>query len=428
MAVQSEATVAVRVQRWPQRLHVVTLLFLSVVVLYMDRVNISVVAPVLMQELGWDPAVMGTVLSAFFIGYFSTQILGGWLSDRWGSKGILGGAVAWWSLITMLTPFAHTFPAMLTVRISLGLGEGLSPPCLYSTVARWVPASERSRVTAFVATGMYVALIIAFPLAVWIMTHLGWPWVFYLFGLLGLVWSGGWYLLVTNNPEDHPRVSAEELSYILQGQRSTQQAQTVPWQRFFRERAFWALLCAHFCTNWTWYTFLTWLPVYLVQVRGFSLTEMGIYATFPYIAMMFIGNGAAWVADRAIQRGVSITVVRKLSQTVAFVGAALFLLLLTQTASPWLTVLCITLGLGFLSCFASGMGTNHLDIGPKYAGVLIGLTNTAATVPGILAPTITGFIVKFTGNWNTVFYLAAAILLVGMVVWNLFATGKKLFD
>jgi len=168
--------------------------------------------------------------------------------------------------------------------------------------------------------------------------------------------------------------------------------------------------------------------VYLVQVRGFSLTEMGIYATFPYIAMMFIGNGAAWVADRAIQRGVSITVVRKLAQTLAFVGAALFLLLLTQATSPWFTVLCITLGLGSLSCFASGMGTNHLDIGPKYAGVLIGLTNTAATIPGILAPTITGFIVKFTGDWNTIFYLAAAILLVGMVVWNLFATGKKLFD
>jgi len=381
-----------------------------------------------MQELGWDPAVMGTVLSAFFVGYFLTQVPGGWLSDRWGAKGILGWAVAWWSLITMLTPFARTLPAMFAIRISLGLGEGLSPPCLYTSIARWVPASERSRVTAFIATGMYVALIIAFPLAVWIMTHLGWPWVFYLFGLLGIVWSGMWYLLVTNNPEEDPRVSSEELHLILQGQQSTPQAQTVPWNLFFRERAFWALLCAHFCTNWTWYTFLTWLPTYLVQVRGFSLTEMGIYATFPYIAMMGIGNGAAWVADGMIRRGVSVTTVRKLSQTLAFGGAMLFLLLLTQATSPWFTVLCITLGLGSLACFASGMGTNHLDIGPKYAGVLIGLTNTAATIPGILAPIITGFIVKFTGDWNTVFYLATAVMLVGMVVWNLFATGKKLFD
>ncbi len=426
MATRSKAYAQARA--WPQRLNVVILLFLSVVILYMDRVNISVVAPVLMQELGWDPAMMGTVLSAFFVGYFLTQVPGGWLSDRWGSKGVLGGAVTWWSLVTMLTPFARTVPSMLVVRVSLGLGEGLSPPAIYSTVARWVPAGERSRAMAFISTGMYVGLIVAFPVAVWMMQRLGWPWVFYLFGLLGLLWYGVWHLVVTNKPEDHPHVSSAELSAILQGEQSTLVAQKVPWRLFFREKAFWALLCAHFCTNWTWYVFLTWLPVYLVQVRGFSLGEMGIYAAFPYIAMMVVGNGAAWIADGMIRHGISITVVRKLFQSLAFLGAALFLFLLTQVASSWMTVLCITLGLGCLSCFSSGMGTNHLDIGPKYAGVLLGLTNTVATIPGILAPAITGFMVQLSGNWNAVFYLAAALLLVGTVVWNLFATGRKLFE
>src|SRR5262245_15426903 len=428
MAVQAEAAVAVRVQGWPQRLNVVVLLFLSVVVLYMDRVNISVVAPVLMKELGWDPGVMGMVLSAFFVGYFLPQITGGWRSDRWGAKGILGVAVAWWSLITMLTPFARTTSSMLAVRVSLGLGEGMSPPCLYTSIARWVPVNERSRVAAFLASGMYVGLIIAFPLAVWIMTHLGWPWVFYLFGFLGLVWSAIWCLALSNSPEDNWRISPEELQFILQGQRSTPQAQVVPWSRFFHEPAFWALLCAHFCTNWTWYAFLTWLPTYLVQVRGFSLTVMRVYATFAYIAIIGIATSVACAADRMIRRGVRDTAVRTLSHPLACARALLHLLLLTQATSAWLTVLRSTLGLGSLSCFASGMGTNHLDIGPKYAGVLIGLTNTAATIPGILAPTVTGFIVKFTGDWNTVFYIATAILLVGAVVWNLFASGKKLFD
>jgi ACS family sodium-dependent inorganic phosphate cotransporter len=155
---------------------------------------------------------------------------------------------------------------------------------------------------------------------------------------------------------------------------------------------------------------------------------MGVYATFPYIAMMLIGNGTAWLADDVIRRGVSITLVRKISQTVAFGGAGVFLLLLAHADSPALTVLCITLGLGSLACFSSGMGINHLDIGPKYAGVLVGLTNTAATIPGILAPMITGFIVKFTNDWNMVFYIAAAVMLFGAVVWNMFASGKKLFD
>jgi MFS transporter, ACS family, solute carrier family 17 (sodium-dependent inorganic phosphate cotransporter), other len=428
MTVASQATVAVRVHRWPQRLTVVTLLCFSVIILYMDRVNISVVAPVLMQEFGWDPAVMGTVLSAFFVGYFLTQIPGGWLSDRWGTKGILGGSVAWWSLVTMLTPFASVTSTMLAMRVALGLGEGMSPPCLYTTMARWVPASERSRVGAVLASGMYIGLAIAFPTAVWIMTHIGWPWVFYLFGAFGLVWSAIWYLLVTNNPEDHPRMSQEELHHILQGQHSTPKAETIPWGHILRERAFWALLCAHFCTNWTWYTFLTWLPVYLVQARGFSLSEMGFYATFPYIAMMFFGNGSAWIADGMIRRGASITFVRKLWQTVAFVGAALFLWLLAHTGSSALTVTYITLGLGFLACFSPGMGINPLDIGPKYAGALVGMTNTAATIPGILAPLITGFIVKWTGDWNMVFYLAIGVMLVGTVIWDAFATGEKRFE
>jgi len=428
MAVHSEATVGVRAQRWPQRFTVVVLLFFSVVVLYMDRVNMSVVAPVLMEEFGWDPAVMGTVLSAFFLGYFLTQIPGGWLSDRWGAKGILGGAVTWWSLVTMATPLAQNTSSMMVVRVALGLGEGMSPPCLYTSIARWVPVSERSRASAFIATGMYLGIIMAFPVAVWIMTHLGWPWVFYLFGVAGIVWSVVWFLLVTNNPEEHPRISPDEIQLILQGQQTTPKAQTVPWDRFFRQPAFWALLCAHFCTNWTWYTFLTWLPSYLVQVRGFSLNEMGVYATFPYIAMMFVGNGTAWLADDMIRRGFSVTIVRKIFQTVAFGGAGVFLLLLAHTESQALTVLCITLGLGSLACFSSGMGINHLDIGPKYAGVLVGLTNTAATIPGILAPMITGFIVKFTGDWNMVFYIAVAVMLFGTVVWNLFASGKKLFD
>ncbi len=428
MAVSSSAAMAVRVQRWPQRLTVVILLCLSVVILYMDRVNMSVVAPVLMKEFGWDSAVMGTVLSAFFVGYFLTQIPGGWLSDRWGTKGILGGAVAWWSAVTMLTPLASTTNSMIAVRVGLGLGEGLSPPCLYTTMARWFPASERSRVGAVLASGMYIGLALAFPTAVWIMTHIGWPWVFYIFGVLGLVWSVIWYLMVTSNPEDHPRISQEELDLILQGQRATPKAEAIPWGLILRERAFWALLCAHFCTNWTWYTFLTWLPTYLVQARGFSLSEMGFYATFPYIAMMFFGNGSAWIADGMIRRGTSITFVRKLWQTVAFLGAAVCLYLLIHTAAPMLAVLCITLGLGFLACFSPGMGINHLDIGPKYAGALVGMTNTAATIPGILAPILTGFIVKWTGDWNMVFYLAIGVMLVGTAIWDLFATGEKRFE
>ncbi len=381
-----------------------------------------------MVEFGWDPAVMGTILSAFFIGYLLTQLPGGWLADRFGGKGVLGFAVIWWSLVTFVTPFARTVPLMMAARIGLGIGEGVTPPALHSMTARWIPPHERSRVVAFDVTGVYLGLMIAFPLSVWMVTHWGWPWVFYSFGLLGLLWAFLWYFLVTSRPEEHPSVSPGELAYIQQGSPAADPVETVPWRLFFLSSAFWALVVGQFCTLWTWYMFLTWLPIYLVTVQGFSLEEMGVYAMIPYLVMLITANGAGWTADSLIRRGVSITLVRKWFQGLCFAGSAGCLLLLSATASPWLALLYITLGLAAIAMSAAGFLVNHLDIGPRYAGILMGITNTAGTIPGILAPVATGFIIKFTGSWDLVFYIAAGISGISALIWLLFATGECVFE
>ncbi|HJY81143.1 MAG TPA: ACS family MFS transporter [Candidatus Binatia bacterium] len=428
MATELGTIAAARPTGWPRRFTVVLFFFTCALILYIDRVNISVVAPVLMTEFGWDPAATGTILSAFFVGYLLTQLPGGWLADRFGGKSVIGFAVAWWSLATFLTPFASVLPLMLAVRIGLGIGEGVTPPALHSMTARWIPVHERTRVIAFDATGVYVGIMLSFPLSVWVVTHWGWPWVFYSFGVLGVLWAVLWYLLVTSRPEEHPTISAAELAYIRHDLPKVAPVEAVPWRLFFSSSAFWALLVGQFCTLWTWYMLLTWLPIYLVKARGFSLEEMGIYAMLPYGAMLFAANGAGWLADGLIRRDVSITLVRKGFQSLCFVGSALCLLLLSATASQWLALLYITLGLGAVATSAAGFLVNHLDIGPRYAGVLMGLTNTAGTIPGILAPFITGLIVQFTGSWALVFYLAAGISAVGEVIWLLFASGEQVFE
>ncbi len=130
---------------WPRRFTIILFFFTCTLILYIDRVSISVVAPVLMKEFGWDEAMMGTILSAFFVGYLFTQLPGGLIADRFGGKGILCFAVLWWSAATFITPFARTVPLMIAARIGLGIGEGVTPPALYSMTARWIPARERSR-------------------------------------------------------------------------------------------------------------------------------------------------------------------------------------------------------------------------------------------------------------------------------------------
>ena len=350
------------------------------------------------------------------------------MGDRWGPRRVLTFAVIWWSLATFITPFARTVPLMLAARIGLGVGEGVTPPALHSMTARWIPAHERSRVIAFDATGVYLGLMIAFPVSTWLVANLGWPWVFYTFGLLGLIWAVLWYFLVTSRPEEHPTISAAELAYIQQDRPQADLVETVPWRLFFSSSAFWALLVGQFCTLWTWYMFLTWMPIYLVSVRGFSLEEMGVYAMLPYFAMMITANGSGWAADRLIRQGVSPTLVRKGFQSVCFFGSAACLLLLSATTLQWMALVYITLGLGSTAVSAAGFLVNHLDIGPRYAGVLMGIANTVGTIPGILAPAITGFIIQFTGSWDLVFYLAAGISGFGALVWLLFASGERVFE
>ena len=428
MAAEPDSAALAQPRGWPQRFTIVLFFFTCALILYIDRVSISVVGPILMEEFGWDSATMGTILSGFFVGYLLTQLPGGWIADRFGGKGILGFAVVWWSLATFITPFARSVPLMLVARIGLGVGEGVTPPALHSMTARWIPAHERSRVVAFDVTGVYLGLMIAFPVAVWLMTNFGWPWVFYIFGVLGLIWAVLWYFLVTSRPEDHPRISAAELAYIQQDRPHADPVEAVPWRLFFSSSAFWALLIGQFCTLWTWYMFLTWMPIYLVSVQGFSLQEMGFYAMFPYLAMLITANGAGWTADRLIRQGVSPTLVRKVFQSVCFFGSAACLLLLSAATSQWMALVYITLGLGATAVSAAGFLVNHLDIGPRYAGVLMGLTNTVGTIPGILAPVITGFIVQFTGSWDLVFYLAAGLSGFGALVWLLFASGEQVFE
>ena len=136
----------------------------------------------------------------------------------------------------------------------------------------------------------------------------------------------------------------------------------------------------------------------MVNVWGFSLQEMGLYLMLPYLVMLIIANTAGWIADGLIHREVSPTVVRKSFQCLSFAGSALCLLLLSATTSQWLALLYITLGLGAVALSAAGFLVNHLDIGPRYAGVLMGIANTVGTVPGILAPIVTGFIIQSTGS------------------------------
>ncbi len=428
----SDAPAATRPSGWQKRYTLVGLCFVGTFICYIDRVNISLAAIAMQNEFGWTDTVKGYVLSSFFIGYMATQVPGGALANRFGGKLVLGFAVIWWSFFTMATPpaAAFSFTVLIIARIAMGIGEGMAFPSMYNLYGRWIPSAEKARAVVITFSGISLGTLSALILTGEIIERWGWPAVFYLFGSTGFVWFVFWQWRVYNTPKAHPSISPEELAYIEATAAPPEPPDFVPYKKIFSSIAVWSIIVNHFCANWGFYVLLAWLPSYFVSELGLSLRDSGFASAAPWLSMFVMSNVAAWIADTMINRGFSVTYVRKQQQTIGLLGAAGFLMLVSgvEPGQTTLAIVYMCCALGALSFVLSGFATNHLDIAPRYADVLLGVTNTAGTIPGIIGITITGYLVDQTGSFAAPFHLAAGIFVFGAVVFLLFSTGKKLFD
>jgi MFS transporter, ACS family, solute carrier family 17 (sodium-dependent inorganic phosphate cotransporter), other len=412
---------------WPRRYTVVLLFALATALCYIDRVNISIAIIPLSRARGYDPAAKGVVLSAFFWGYLWLQMPGGWVADRFGGKRILAAGVALWSIAIFFTPLAASvsFGTLLMMRALLGAGEAVNFPAVHSIAARWTIASERARAISLhfsgVAFGTVVALLISPALILW----LGWESVFYISGALGIVWLILWQFKAADGPEDCPGVTAHEMEVIRAGREDAPLADSIPWKRILREPAVWAIVIAHLCNNFGFYIILLWLPSYLTRAFNVPMSRLGVLSVIPWIAAFIMQNSSGWLADRLHQRGMGLTAVRKLLQVSAFAFGAAPLLFLPHAHSPSTAIALVTISIAGTALGAGAFAVNHLDVAPRYAGILMGLSNTFATIPGIIGVAATGFIVEATGSFAASFYLTVAIYLIGGICYLLMGSGER---
>ncbi|TVU34077.1 hypothetical protein EJB05_15903 [Eragrostis curvula] len=416
-------------QEFPKRWTIVLLCFFSFLLCNMDRVNMSIAILPMSSEFSWSPATVGLIQSSFFWGYLLTQILGGIWADRFGGKVVLGFGVVWWSLATVLTPLAAKvgLPCLLVMRAFMGIGEGVAMPAMNNILSRWIPVSERSRSLALVYSGMYLGSVTGLALSPLLISRFGWPSVFYGFGSLGTVWFALWQSKARSSPEDDPELSKAEKKHILGGTTLKEPVTSIPWRLILSKAPVWALIISHFCHNWGTFILLTWMPTYYNQVLKFNLTESGLLCVLPWLTMAIFANIGGWIADTLVQRGVSVTNVRKIMQSIGFLGPALFLTLLSKVRSPAMAVLCMACSQGSDAFSQSGLYSNHQDIGPRYAGVLLGLSNTAGVLAGVFGTAATGYILQ-KGSWDSVFKVSVILYIVGTVVWNVFSTGEKILE
>ncbi|MEH6408883.1 MAG: ACS family MFS transporter [Hyphomonas sp.] len=416
----------------PRRYQLLLLCFCAAFISYIDRVNISVATIAMQESLGWSDSVKGYVLSSFFIGYMLLQAPAGYIASRYGGKVVLTVAVAWWSLFTILTPLAAivSLPLLIITRIAMGLGEAAMFPGAYALLGRWIPVPERSRSVALLLSGVPIGTVFALIVTGWIITEFGWPSVFYVFGGAGLIWMVFWLPNASDGPELDPKISDSEKDYIVQNSETPTGNKRfyTPWKLILTAPAVWALIINHFCSNWSFYILLAWLPSYFKQVQGFSITYAGLFSAAPWLINFLMINIASWIADTMIERGRSVTFVRKLMQSFGLGVSGVFLLLVTVTSDGLTSVILMCAALGAHGFTWSGFGPNHLDLAPRHAGLLLGITNTAGTLPGVIGIAVTGLLVEATGAFTSAFILAACINFIGVLVWLFWGTGRKIVD
>ena len=416
----------------PQRIQLIAYSTLAVIICYIDRVNISVAIIPMQEQFGWSDSQVGFIFSSFYIGYMLTMALGGYLSDKFGGKLVLGYGVVMWSIFTILTPLAahNGFFALFIMRVLMGIGEGVTFPAWQSLYARWIPFKERTRAIAFTNSGISIGTIIGYIGTQMIIISLGWEWAFYIFGIVGLVWFIFWNRNVSSYPAEHKKISSKELEYISENAPSSEPAKKIPLKDLLLNKPFLAIVAATFANNWSLFVFLSFLPKFIDNELGIDLESriFVILIIIPSIISVLALNAGGFLADKMIRNGIKVVKVRKIVNSIGFFGSAfcLFLIPLFESISIIIILICIT-NL-FTGAAAGGFGVNHADIGPNSTGTLVGVASTFGMIAGILGNAVSGLVLEITNSWTLIFYIAASLIVMGGLIYLLYASDQKQFE
>ena len=399
------------------------MLCMMYLITYMDRVNISATAPLISKEFGFNKLTMGLIFSAFTWAYALFQVPGGWMGDRFGPRSVLGTIVAYWSVMTAATAWATGFVSFWIVRFLFGVGEAGAFPTATRAMQLWHSREERGFVQGITHSASRLGAAIVPPITVAIMVASGWRMVFYVFGLAGIVWSLLWFLVYRNMPEDHPWVNRGELERIrgVDAQGNVKQLQikkrpTVPWRVLLRHPNMWAVMCAYFTYVYCLWIFLSWLPSYLVDYRGFTLLKMGYFASLPLFAGVVGDTVGGLLTDRLLVKTGNTSFARRVVAIAGMLGCVCFIVPAALTSNSYTAVYCLTGAMFFLECAVGPAWAVPMDIGGEYSGTVSGMMNMAGNIGGALSPTVFGILVQF-GSWVAPFVVAAALLLIGAGIW-----------
>uniref|UniRef100_A0A0C9PSR7 Slc17a8_0 protein n=1 Tax=Fopius arisanus TaxID=64838 RepID=A0A0C9PSR7_9HYME len=358
--------------------------------------NESSEMPHIEGKFNWSEHEQGLALGAFYWSYWTTQVPGGLLAQKYGTKLVFGGANFLGAAVGLLIPSAikWNFNVFLFLRVLQGAILGVVTPSQNIMTAKWIPPDERSKfVSAYM--GGSVGIAITYPLCAIIINKFNWEAAFYFVSGICILWYCFWVFLMFDSPQQHPRISKEELDYILSSTPASMAASTkraIPWRSILTSRPMWVTIVAHWGATWGFYTLLAQSPTYFRFIHGWDLNSTGLIAGAPYILLMIFSYLLGWWCDWLQKSGkMTRTGVRKMAITMCTgVQAAFTVGLSLSGCQSGLAVFFMFMGRIVTGGIPAGTSANLVDLSPNFSSILLGICGLSANIVGAISPLIVG--------------------------------------
>jgi MFS transporter, ACS family, D-galactonate transporter len=393
----------------PQRWWLMLLLVVAMLFCYAQRGALSIAAPFMSKDLGFNPAQTGVLLSAFFWVYAFMQMPSGWLVDRFGVRRTYAFGYAFWSVISIVTGVTKNLVMLVVWRVLLGAGQAVAFPASARATANWFQERERGLITGLFLAGVRYGTVLISIFGAWFLTRYDWRIFFAVVGAVSLVWLLPW-LLFLRKWEDAPQSAAAAAT-------RQQSASFMEGLLLLKQRSVLGIFLGFFAYDYVWFVYQSWLPSYLVLERGFSKSEMGILTAMPYLAMSVIILISGAVSDALVRRGYEEKRVRKIFNVTGLLLCCLIVpagLVADKMTAVWLLTLALS-GLGIAS--PNTWTLTQAVCSKRIVGTVSGIQNFGGNVGGILAPIVTGYIAHVTGSFALALGLCGVILVIGALAY-----------
>jgi MFS transporter, ACS family, glucarate transporter len=391
--------------------------FLLTLLLYVDRICISVAKDPISKSLDLSKEQMGWVLSAFALGYALFQTPGGMLADKFGARKVLTVIIIVWSLFTGFTAKAWNYISMLVIRFLFGAGEAGAFPAINRTVVSWIPMQERGVVTGINFSGSRLGAAFALPVLSYLITQWGWKNTFYLLGALGVCFAVVWYFLFRDKPEEHSLISENEKDYILANRQQLKERKgNIPLAIMFRSANMWLAMLQYFCSNFTFFFALTWLYPHIKEKFQLEAVAAGWYASLPLIAGALGNWFSGWWMDTIYKKG-KYKKSRWFPAVTGFALSAAGLIISSFMNDVNAAILFLSLAIFGADMTLPPSWSFCADIGKQQAGAVSGNMNMAGNLGSFITSLAFPYLLIWAGSPSVFFYVAAALNILAIATW-----------